>query len=187
MVFSRSFHLFPAPGGWGSFWDRYFTWFGVLKLCLARDVHFCLQAVWDNSCLGTGLCKGYFGLSHRTCLPCAGGSGISEGTHCLPELVFLAMGWTPDALHAVKQELWKFSFGNQTEVTSGAICEFGLSCCPACSTVREGDSKLGLVIVRLSNGVWKPLLKEMFRSLKIHKTNWADKPLLTKDIVRVWL
>lgn len=82
----------------------------------------CLQAVWDNSCLGTGLCKGYFGLTHRRCLPCAGGSGISEGSYCLPELVFLATDWAPQALHAVKQELWKFSFGNQTEVTSGAIC-----------------------------------------------------------------
>lgn len=129
----------------------------------------CLQAVWANPCLGTGLCKGYFGLTHRTCLPFAGGSGISECTYCAPELVFLVMDWAPHALHAVQQELWKFSFGSQAEVTSGAICVFVLSCCPAHSTVREGDSKPILVILRLFNGLWKPVLKEMFRSLEVYK------------------
>lgn len=51
--------------------------------------------------------------------------------------------------------------------------------------MREGDSKSVLEIVRLFNGMRKPVLKEMFRSLQARKkTNWVDKSLLTKEIVR---
>lgn len=58
MVSSRSFHLLWAAGGWGSFWDRYFLWFGVLKPCLGRDVHFTalvcrrceITHAWEQAC-----------------------------------------------------------------------------------------------------------------------------------------
>lgn len=189
MVSSSSF--FSAPGGGGAVsrigipFDLE-CWNSALRgMCILQP--WSAGSVRDNSCLGTGLCKGYFGLTHRRGLPCAGGGGIPEGAYCLPELVFLAVAWAPHALHAVEQELWKFSFGNQTEVPPGAICVSVLSRYPARSTVREGDSEPVLVIVTLVNGVWKPVLKEMCRSIETYKINRADKPLLTKEIVGVSL
>lgn len=119
MVSSRSFYLFWAAGRWGTFWDWYFLWFGVLKPCLGRFVHFTalvcrrceITHAWEQACARATLAwpttHAYIALQ---------GSGISEDTYCLPELVFLEVGWAPHALHEVEQELWKLSFGNQTTV-----------------------------------------------------------------------
>lgn len=76
----------------------------------------CLQAAWDSSCLGTGLCKGYLGLTHCTCLHCAEGSGISEGAYCLPHLVFLGVSWALYTLHEMEQEFRKFSCDSRAVV-----------------------------------------------------------------------